>query len=811
MVAWNSTNTFGIPTSGSTYAAGDSISGGGMVLYNGNATSYSHINLSSGTHYYKAWSVDVTANYSVGVTANAGTYKKEPSNHVSGFSAAAAGSSQINLSWTENDGIVIPDGYLIIADTGTVANPTDGTDPANDINLTDGSGNINVTHGTTSYSFTNCSVATTYHFKIYPYTNSGSAINFKTDGSVPSANATTDAAVAEPGIGDLKISEVNSSATTKATYVEIYNTTANVLSLEKVDLEHYNNGAATVSATLHLTGTIAAHGYIVVARVAADFNTVYGFYPDFELSNMYLNGGKDGIILRHDNNGVLDKFNDVPSATVSWTNKHLFYRFDYSSNGSSLTNDWDDSGKNKHGTPKAANQLTWKTSGTTDWHTASNWSNGDIPSKGIDVVIPTGGIQPSAHGTATHPATCNNLIINSGATLTIPGAEYMTVYGKLTNNSDKTGLVIQSSSSGNGSLIIIGTVTGRATVERYIYAYSPGRDNGWHEIGSPVNNMAISGSDFAPGANDDLYIWNETTNTWLNDKVSGNNITNLTNGTGYLVAYQTLSQRNYSGTLNNTNVNVSLSYTSGQGNGWNLLGNPFSSAIIWNDTNWSLPATVSGTAEVWNGRSGNYNAVVARGIIPSTNGFFVQTSSAATLTIPAAARVHDGTNNHKVASVINPKETLTFKISNDTNTYSDKSILGFRPGATEDWDIAYDAHKLFSFIKTAPQIWTTTNGENFIVNYLPEVTTAYDVPLNFKAGINAVYHLTIKGVNSFKNISLVLEDLLTGKKIDLSKENSYDFSATKQDGINRFVLHINGVTAVTPHNKPERVRVFALW
>ncbi len=810
LVAWNSTPAFGAPTDGTTYVAGDVISGGGIVLYNGNITSYSHTSLTSGTnYYYKAWSVGGSGNYSSGVTDNASTYKEEPSNHVAGFSATANGSSQIDLSWTENDGTVVPDGYLIIANTGAVTNPTDGTDPANDMILTDGSGNIKVVHGTTSYSFTNCSATTTYNFKVYPYTNSGSAINYKTNGSVPLANATTTALIAEPNVGDLKISEVNSSETTKATYVEIYNTTGNVLSLEKVDLEHYNNGAATVSATVHLTGSIAAHGYIVVARVASYFNTVYGFYPDFVLSNMFLNGGKDGIILRHDNNGILDKFNNTPSATVSWTNKHLFYRFDYSSDGSNLANDWDDAGLNKNGTPKAKNELTWQTAGTTNWSTGSNWNNGDIPSKGVDVVIPSGGIQPSAHGTATHPATCNNLIINSGATLTIPVTKYMTVYGSLTNNSDKTGLVIKSTSSGNGSLIIKGTVTGTATVERYISAYTPGQDNGWHEIGSPVNNMAISGSDFTPGTNDDLYVWGETNDTWLNDKVSGNNITHFINGNGYLIAYQNLSPRNFFGTPNNTDVSILLSYTPGQGNGWNLLGNPFPSAITWNDANWSLPATVSGTAEVWNGRSGNYNAVMAGGIIPSTNGFFVQTSAAATITIPAAARVHNTANNLKTTSAANQKETLIFKISDDTNTYSDRSVLGFRINATKYWDIAFDAHKLFSFINNAPQIWTTSNGENFLVNFLPEVTTAYDVPLDFKAGVNTVYHLTIKGADSFENTSLILEDLQTGEKIDLSKENSYDFSATTEDDVDRFVLHINGVTDVPTFDKTAGVQVFA--
>jgi len=55
-------------------------------------------------------------------------------------------------------------------------------------------------------------------------------------------------------------------------------------------------------------------------------------------------------------------------------------------------------------------------------------------------------------------------------------------------------------------------------------------------------------------------------------------------------------------------------------------------------------------------------------------------------------------------------------------------------------DIAFDSHKLFGFIKTAPQLWTVSKDQQFSTNYLPEVTTAYDVPLNFRAGVNTVYH-----------------------------------------------------------------------
>ncbi|MDD3144046.1 MAG: hypothetical protein PHG32_07600, partial [Candidatus Cloacimonetes bacterium] len=39
MVAWSATGTFGAPIAGTTYSAGNSITGGGTVLYNGSNTS----------------------------------------------------------------------------------------------------------------------------------------------------------------------------------------------------------------------------------------------------------------------------------------------------------------------------------------------------------------------------------------------------------------------------------------------------------------------------------------------------------------------------------------------------------------------------------------------------------------------------------------------------------------------------------------------------------------------------------------------------------------------------------------------------
>lgn len=75
LVAFNTSPTFGTPVNGSTYASGNPIPGGGTVIYNGSATTFSHTSLSPNTtYYYKAWSVMTGTTYSSGVTDNATTF-----------------------------------------------------------------------------------------------------------------------------------------------------------------------------------------------------------------------------------------------------------------------------------------------------------------------------------------------------------------------------------------------------------------------------------------------------------------------------------------------------------------------------------------------------------------------------------------------------------------------------------------------------------------------------------------------------------------------------------------------------------------
>ncbi len=109
----------------------------------------------------------------------------EPSNYPTNFAALVDG-TDITLTWTDATGSQLPSKYLVLASTGTISVPTDGT-PVDDGDLAK-----NVAYGTPVIEFAGLQSGTAYHFAIFPYTNSGANIDYKTDGTYPTANATTE-------------------------------------------------------------------------------------------------------------------------------------------------------------------------------------------------------------------------------------------------------------------------------------------------------------------------------------------------------------------------------------------------------------------------------------------------------------------------------------------------------------------------------------------------------------------------------------------------------------------------------------------
>jgi len=228
------------------------------------------ISLNSTTRYVKWTYTKASGNCVIDdVNITSAITKLEPTNHAASFTATANGHNQIDLSWLDNDGTYAADGFLIKANTsGTFTDPTDGTDPAEDTDLSDGTALVKVAYGNESYSFTGLSATTQYYFKIWPYTNSASYIDFKTDATVPEDNAITTTIPVAPSVGAVYITEVSDASNDyNAEFIELYNTSDDIIDLSdcKIVMDATTNFPIT-----NYSGDyqIPAKGFLIIARSA---------------------------------------------------------------------------------------------------------------------------------------------------------------------------------------------------------------------------------------------------------------------------------------------------------------------------------------------------------------------------------------------------------------------------------------------------------------------------------------------------------------------------------------------------------------
>ena len=109
----------------------------------------------------------------------------EPSNYPTEFDAHVDG-VDVYLTWEDAIGEQLPHKYLVLASTGNITVPVDGI-PVPDSDLAK-----NVPYGMPVAVFSGLQANTTYHFAIFPYTNSGSNIDYKNDTPYPTETETTE-------------------------------------------------------------------------------------------------------------------------------------------------------------------------------------------------------------------------------------------------------------------------------------------------------------------------------------------------------------------------------------------------------------------------------------------------------------------------------------------------------------------------------------------------------------------------------------------------------------------------------------------
>jgi hypothetical protein len=455
------------------------------------------------------------------------------------------------------------------------------------------------------------------------------------------------------------------------------------------------------------------------------------------------------------------------------------------------------------------------------------WSSNDVSGSGSrdefaldDITIvanPTDALQLSG--------SFEEVVLASGAEAEIADNAALTIDNDLTNNAGATGLVIESTDAGTGSIIINGSASGNVTVQRYLTNYDNATDAKYQFISSPVSSQAIQ-PEFVtdpPTVGVDFYKFDETTNTWINSKVSGGAWNsgfeaNFAVGRGYLVAYPTAPvTKEFSGTLNNNaSYTLTCTYTDGQGNGWNLLGNPYPAAIDWDAV--TLGDGVDNALYYYDASTQNYiaylrisgDAATSTGgsrYIPAGQGFMVHannTGSTKTVTIEKADLTHSGQDVYYKSSTNLLSGSLSLQVTG--NTFHDKTIIHFNEQATTDFDGNYDAFKLMSANMQVPMIYTS-NEENvqFAINGLPKVEEGTSIPVSLRIGADETY--TIEASINDIEMNVFLEDLTTGISTKLNESPTYSFTASEGDDPNRFLLHF-GVVGLDENDSQGSLRAY---
>ncbi len=294
-------------------------------------------------------------------------------------------------------------------------------------------------------------------------------------------------------------------------------------------------------------------------------------------------------------------------------------------------------------------------------------------------------------GSSTAPFDFENMSIAAASAVNINANVPVTVNNNIANNGT---LNIKSTAFGDGSLIT-NTISGSGTykVERYLAA------NKWHLVSSPITN-AMSGIFTGIW----LRPYNETTNQFGEYIVPTNVPLNV--GQGFSNWTYSNETRTFSGTVNNGTVGpIDLPRTN---LGWNLIGNPYPSAIDWNAATGWTKNNVGNSIYVWNGELGQYatwnGTSQTNGgsrYIPMGQGFFVQASSAgASIAMNNNVRVHNSVafmKNEDLANIIR------IKVVNSKS--SDESVIAIRPEVMDEFDYQFDATKLRGDA-SAPQLYT---------------------------------------------------------------------------------------------------------
>lgn len=432
---------------------------------------------------------------------------------------------------------------------------------------------------------------------------------------------------------------------------------------------------------------------------------------------------------------------------------------------------------------------------------------------------------------------CSGASLTAGANLTINtgSAGSLNVNGTLNTNN---AVILKSDNTSTASLgVCSGTIIGNISVERFIPA-----QRAYRLLGHPFSNSIAlsallpyiditgqSGGGFANGYgnNPSAYSYNTSNDTWQ----AFTSAAGLWNpGQGLLLFIRGKSGEGLSGANNaaenyisggpsdldlsvSGNINSGdITYKTGSTNTWNLIGNPYAAPIDITQVN-NLITTAGGTGAsiyVWDPNaqktfkaalSGAYIAkqLNAPIIIPIYGAFFLRntTGSAQVLTFS------ESTKNLNTAPLTvfdnRSEQSITLSIEKN-NTCWDQLIIHFKNNAS---DSAIDQQDLEKFYNSNLNFYSVSIDKKKLAvdTRACRIKGNNVIPLGLTTSVNSVYTLKAVGVELLPNITALLYDRYTNRKLIIDNDLKYDFEITDDtasQGNSRFEIITREVEMAVP-------------
>lgn len=475
---------------------------------------------------------------------------------------------------------------------------------------------------------------------------------------------------------------------------------------------------------------------------------------------------------------------------------------------------------------------------STTWNETS-WSNG-APTSSVEAII-NGNYSTTTNGNFT----AQSLTVNSGFTITVNSGTSITVSNGIVNNGNASNFVVEN----NANLIQTNTAsnTGLITVRRnsaplyrsdYTLWSSPvsGQNLRSFSPATLTNRFYIYNSVLGNNGNYEAVYPTQNEGTYTFSQAKGYLIRMPDNHPSYVS--QATPGISYTGVFVGIPYNGNYSFPlSNANNGFNLVGNPYPSAITISGLFASNSNAIDGTIWFWRKRNGvagsgyatttglgvtsaqpEASAINPNGIISTAQGFFVKVKSGAT---QSSLNFNNGIRSSSTGNTffrtanfeaeVNSEEIekhrIWINLSNETDVVS-QTLLGYMTGATEGVDYGIEG----KYFNDSPIALTSyiENSEYAIQGRSLPFNTSDIVPLSFKTDTPGNYTISIGHIDGLfeADQDIYLKDNLTSQVHDL-KASNYPFSTESGSFTNRFeVVYQNQLGVENPVVHPNSIIVY---